>query len=159
LMLARRTARRKGDVFLVDADTLPATKEVLRGRAEGLGIELRELDLAADGVPDEDYFGALIQYPGTSGRVWDPSSVIAAVKETGAVAIVAADLLALTQLASPGTLGADVTVGTSQRFGIPLGFGGPHAGFVAVRKGLERQLPGRLVGVSKDADGTPAYRL
>ena len=162
LMLARRAARRKGPVFLVDADAFPATKAVLRGRADGLGIELREVDFAtegAEGIPPEDFFGALVQYPGASGRVWDPSPVLAAIKETKAVAIIAADLLALTMLASPGSMGADVTIGTSQRFGIPLGFGGPHAGFVAVRKGLERQLPGRLVGVSKDADGAPAYRL
>ena len=160
LMLARRTAKRKAPVFLVDADALPATKAVLAGRAAGLGIELREVDLAVDGAPeDEDYLGALIQYPGASGRVWDPRDAIAAVKGTGAVAIVAADLLALTQLASPGSLGADVVIGSSQRFGVPMGFGGPHAGFVAVRKGLERQLPGRLVGISVDADGNPAYRL
>ncbi|MGY5763677.1 aminomethyl-transferring glycine dehydrogenase [Brachybacterium sp. DNPG3] len=160
LMLARRTAKRKAPVFLVDADALPATKAVLAGRAEGLGIELREVDLAVDGAPeDEDYLGALFQYPGASGRVWDPRDAIAAVKGTGAVAVVAADLLALTQLASPGSLGADVVIGTTQRFGIPLGFGGPHAGFVAVRRGLERQLPGRLVGLSKDADGAPAFRL
>ena len=159
LMLARRSARRKAPVFLVDVDTFPATKAVLQGRADGLDIELREVDFAADGVPEGDFFGALVQYPGASGRVWDPSSVIAEIKETKAVAIVAADLLALTMLASPGSLGADVAIGTSQRFGIPLGFGGPHAGYVAVRKGLERQLPGRLVGVSKDTDGVPAYRL
>ena len=159
MLLARRAVKRNGNVFLVDADTLPATKAVLQGRADGLGVELREVDFAADGVPEGDYFGALVQYPGASGRVWDPRDVLAEVKSTKAVAIVSADLLALTMLASPGALGADVTVGTSQRFGIPLGFGGPHAGFVAVRKGLERQLPGRLVGVSKDADGNPAYRL
>ena len=162
LMLARRAARRKAPVFLVDTDTFPATKAVLKGRADGLGIELREVDFAAEGtggIPEEDFFGALVQYPGASGRVWDPSPVLTAIKETKAVAIVAADLLALTMLASPGTLGADVTIGTSQRFGIPLGFGGPHAGYVAVRKGLERQLPGRLVGISKDTDGVPAYRL
>ena len=159
LMLARRTAKRNGNVFYVDTDALPATKAVLRGRTDGLGIELRERDFATDGAPEGQYFGALIQYPGASGRVWDPSEVIAEVKSTKAVAIVAADLLALTMLSSPGSLGADVTVGSSQRFGIPMGFGGPHAGFVAVRKGLERQLPGRLVGVSVDADGNPAYRL
>ncbi|MDN5685711.1 MAG: aminomethyl-transferring glycine dehydrogenase [Brachybacterium sp.] len=159
LMLARRTAKRNGTVFYVDADALPATKAVLRGRTDGLGIELRERDFAADGAPEGEYFGALIQYPGASGRVWDPSEVIAEVRSTKAVAIVSADLLALTMLSSPGSLGADVTVGSSQRFGIPMGFGGPHAGFVAVRKGLERQLPGRLVGVSVDADGNPAYRL
>ncbi|MDN6328260.1 MAG: aminomethyl-transferring glycine dehydrogenase [Brachybacterium sp.] len=159
MLLARRSVKRNGNVFLVDADTLPATKAVLQGRADGLGIELREVDFAVEGAPEGDYFGALIQYPGASGRVWDPRDVIAGITSTKALAIVSADLLALTMLASPGSLGADVTVGTSQRFGIPLGFGGPHAGFVAVRKGLERQLPGRLVGVSKDVDGNPAYRL
>ncbi|WP_394216053.1 aminomethyl-transferring glycine dehydrogenase [Brachybacterium vulturis] len=159
MLLARRSVKRNGNVFLVDADTLPATKAVLQGRADGLGIELREVDFAVDGAPEGEYFGALIQYPGVSGRVWDPRDVIAEITSTKALAIVSADLLALTMLASPGSLGADVTVGTSQRFGIPLGFGGPHAGFVAVRKGLERQLPGRLVGVSKDVDGHPAYRL
>lgn len=160
LMLARRTAKRKAPVFLVDTDALPSTKDVLAGRAAGLGIELREVDFAVDGAPEgEDYLGALVQYPGASGRVWDPSEVLAAVTASKAVAIVAADLLALTRLASPGSLGADVVIGSSQRFGIPLGFGGPHAGFVAVRKGLERQLPGRLVGISVDADGNPAFRL
>ena len=159
MLMARRSVKRGGNVFLVDADALPATKAVLQGRADGLGIELREVDFAADGAPEGDYFGAFIQYPGASGRVWDPRDVISEVKSTKALAIVSADLLALTMLASPGSLGADITVGSSQRFGIPLGFGGPHAGFVAVRKGLERQLPGRLVGVSKDVDGNPAYRL
>ncbi|MFC0682265.1 aminomethyl-transferring glycine dehydrogenase [Lysobacter korlensis] len=104
-------------------------------------------------------FGVFVQYPGASGRVWNPTAVIDAVHDAGGLAIVAADLLALTMVASPGDLGADVAVGTSQRFGVPMGFGGPHAGYMAVRAGLERQLPGRLVGVSKDADGHPAYRL
>ena len=103
---------------------------------------------------------SFIQYPGASGRVWDPTAVIAARRTaTGGLAVVAADLLALTLLKSPGELGADVAVGTSQRFGVPMGFGGPHAGYMAVRAGLERQLPGRLVGVSQDAVGYPAYRL
>ena len=100
-----------------------------------------------------------MQYPGASGRVWDPSGVIDAAHVAGGLAVVAADLLALTLLRSPGSLGADVAVGTTQRFGVPLGFGGPHAGYMAVRSGLERQLPGRLVGVSQDAAGHPAYRL
>ncbi len=108
---------------------------------------------------DIDAFGAFIQYPGASGRVWDPSEAIAAVKAQGGLVVVAADLLALALLRSPGSLGADVAVGTTQRFGVPLGFGGPHAGYMAVRSGLERQLPGRLVGVSQDAAGRPAYRL
>src|SRR5699024_5927958 len=133
-------------VFLVDADTLPATKEVLQGRADGLGIELCEVDFAVDGAPEGDYFGALIQYPGASGRVWDPRDVIAEIRSTRALAVVSADLLALTMLASPGTLGADVTVGSSQRFGIPLGFGGPHAGFAAAPQGPAPPLPGRRGG-------------
>ena len=94
-----------------------------------------------------------MQYPGASGRVWDPTDVIAGAKERGGLAVVAADLLAMTLLTPPGELGADVAVGSSQRFGVPMAMGGPHAGFMAVRAGLERQLPGRLVGVSKDADG------
>ena len=100
-----------------------------------------------------------MQYPGASGRVWNPASVIAASKAQGALVVAAADLLAMALLTSPGELGADVAVGTSQRFGVPMGFGGPHAGYMAVRTGLERQLPGRLVGVSQDAAGHPAYRL
>ncbi|HCX84366.1 MAG TPA: glycine dehydrogenase (aminomethyl-transferring), partial [Micrococcales bacterium] len=108
---------------------------------------------------DLDVFGCFVQYPGASGRVWDPSEVIAAVKAAGGIAVVGADLLALTVLKAPGELGADIAVGTTQRFGVPMGYGGPHAGYLAVRQGLERQLPGRLVGVSKDADGAPAYRL
>jgi glycine dehydrogenase len=161
MLLARRASKSQSNVFLVDADALPQTKALLANRAEAVGIELHETayDLDPADVPELDVFGALIQYPGASGRVWDPSAVIAAVKAQGGLAVVAADLLAMTLLKSPGELGADVAVGTSQRFGVPMGFGGPHAGFMAVRKGLERQLPGRLVGVSQDAAGHPAYRL
>jgi glycine dehydrogenase len=161
MMLARRASKSSSNVFLVDADALPQTKALLAHRAEAVGIELHETayDLDPAGVPELDVFGAFVQYPGASGRVWDPSTVLAAVKAQGGVAVVAADLLALTLLKSPGELGADVAVGTTQRFGVPMGFGGPHAGYMAVKKGLERQLPGRLVGVSQDAAGHPAYRL
>jgi len=161
MLLARRASRVESNVFIVDADTLPQTKALLVNRAEAVGIELVELDLATLGANPElpECFGAVIQYPGASGRVWDSSEVIAAVKANGGLAIVAADLLVLTILKSPGELGADVAVGTTQRFGVPMGFGGPHAGYMSVRKGLERQLPGRLVGVSQDAAGDPAYRL
>ncbi|GAA2748947.1 aminomethyl-transferring glycine dehydrogenase [Amnibacterium kyonggiense] len=159
MLLARRASRAKTARFVVDADALPQTKAVLAGRAEAVGIELVEADLAADGLPEGDLFGVLVQYPGASGRVWDPSAVLAGAKERGGLAVVAADLLAMTLLTPPGELGADVAVGSSQRFGVPMAMGGPHAGFMAVRAGLERQLPGRLVGVSKDADGQPAYRL
>jgi glycine dehydrogenase len=120
-----------------------------------VGIEVHELDPSNI----DDAFGVLIQYPGSTGGIWDPTDVIDAVKAQGGVAVVAADLLALTLLKSPGELGADIAVGTTQRFGVPMGFGGPHAGYMAVRDGLERQLPGRLVGVSQDAEGYPAYRL
>jgi glycine dehydrogenase len=156
MLLARRASKSSSNVFLVDADALPQTKALLANRAEAVGIELQETTFEG---PAPESFGAFVQYPGASGRVWDPSSVLAAVKAQGGIAVVAADLLALTLLKSPGELGADVAVGTTQRFGVPMGFGGPHAGYMAVRKGLERQLPGRLVGVSQDAVGHPAYRL
>ncbi|MCU1440224.1 MAG: gcvP [Rhodoglobus sp.] len=160
MLLARRASGSASKVFLVDADAFPQTKALLRNRAEAVGITLHETAYDMDPPPDDiDVFGAFIQYPGASGRVWDPTNVIAAVKAQGGLAVVAADLLALTLIASPGELGADVAVGTSQRFGVPMGFGGPHAGYMAVRAGLERQLPGRLVGVSQDAAGHPAYRL
>jgi glycine dehydrogenase len=160
MLLARRASKSASTVFIVDADTLPQTKALLQNRAAAVGISLVELPLA-DTEPTDlpDGFGIFIQYPGSSGRIWDPVAIIAAAKAAGAVAVVAADLLAITIIASPGELGADVAVGTSQRFGVPMGFGGPHAGYMAVRKGLERQLPGRLVGVSQDATGHPAYRL
>lgn len=160
MLVARRASKSASNIFLVDADTLPQTKAVLAHRAAALGIELHYTPYDMSPPPsDIDVFGAFIQYPGASGRVWDPSEVIAAVKAQGGLVVVAADLLALTLLRSPGSLGADVAVGTTQRFGVPLGFGGPHAGYMAVRTGLERQLPGRLVGVSQDAEGHPAYRL
>jgi glycine dehydrogenase len=160
MMLARRASKSTSNVFLVDADAFPQTKALLANRAAAVGIVLHETPYDLDPTTvDMDVFGAFIQYPGASGRIWDPSAVIAAVKGQGGLAVVAADLLALTLITSPGELGADVAVGTSQRFGVPMGFGGPHAGYMAVRAGLERQLPGRLVGVSQDAAGHPAYRL
>ena len=162
MLLARRASKSASNVFLVDADALPQTKALLANRSDAVGIELREVDFAGS-VPEAleglEGFGVFVQYPGASGRVWDPSAVLAAVTAQGGIAVVAADLLALTLLTSPGELGADVAIGTTQRFGVPMGFGGPHAGYMAVRNGLERQLPGRLVGVSQDAEGHPAYRL
>ncbi len=159
MTLARRSSKApQGAVFLVDADCHPQTIAVVQTRAIPLGIEVRVADLAG-GLPEGDVFGVLAQYPGSSGAVRDLRPLIAQAHERGALVAVAADLLALTLLASPGELGADVTVGSSQRFGVPLGYGGPHAGYMAVRKGLERSMPGRLVGVSLDADGDPAHRL
>lgn len=159
MLLARRASKTASNVFAVDADAFPQTKALLAARAEAVGIRIVTVDLAAGEELPGELFGVFVQYPGASGRVWDPTAVIDAAHVAGGLAVVAADLLALTLISSPGSLGADVAVGTTQRFGVPLGFGGPHAGYMAVRAGLERQLPGRLVGVSVDADGKPAYRL
>jgi len=160
MLLARRASKAPSDVFVVDADALPQTKALLAGRAEAVGVDIVELDLATTAPADlPAAFGVFVQYPGASGAVWDPEPVVEAAHAAGGLAVVAADLLAMTLLRAPGEFGADVAVGTSQRFGVPMGFGGPHAGYMAVRTGLERQLPGRLVGVSQDAEGHPAYRL
>lgn len=158
MTLARRASRSKADVFVVDADVFPQTLQVLRTRAEPLGIEVVVADLSR-GLPEGDAFGVLVQYPASSGAVRDPREVVAAARERGALAVVAADILSLTLLRSPGDLGADIAVGSTQRLGVPLGFGGPHAGYMAVTEKLRRQLPGRLVGVSVDDAGRPAYRL
>ena len=158
MTLARRATKVKSNVFVVDSDLFPQTLQVLRTRAEPLGIEVVVADLS-QGLPDGEAFGVLVQYPASSGAVRDPSETIAAAHERGALAVVAADILALTLLRSPGDLGADIAVGSTQRFGVPLGFGGPHAGYMSVGEKLRRQLPGRLVGVSVDNSGRPAYRL
>ncbi|KRE96370.1 glycine dehydrogenase [Nocardioides sp. Soil774] len=158
MTLVRRAQRNASGPFVVDADALPQTIDVVRTRAAGLGIEVVVADLA-DGLPEGPVSGVLVQYPGASGAVVDPRPVIEEVHERGGLAVVAADILALALLEAPGTLGADVVVGSSQRFGVPLFYGGPHAGFMSVSAGLERHLPGRLVGVSVDAEGRPAYRL
>jgi glycine dehydrogenase len=158
MTLVRRANRSATGRFVIDADALPQTIAVVETRARAMGIEVEVADLTA-GLPDGDLCGVLVQYPGASGRILDPRPLIEQVHERGAMAVVAADLLALTLLESPGEMGADVVVGTTQRFGVPLFYGGPHAGYMAVRSGCERHLPGRLVGVSVDADGRPAYRL
>jgi glycine dehydrogenase len=162
MSLARRVGKVKGGVFLVDADALPQTIAVIETRAEPTGVEVVVADLS-EGIPAEvaerGVFGVLLQYPGASGAVRDLKPVIDRAHELGAIVTVAADLLALTLLTSPGELGADIAVGTTQRFGVPMGFGGPHAGYMAVRDKFARSLPGRLVGVSVDADGNKAYRL
>ena len=158
MTLVRRANRKAAGPFVVDADALPQTIDVVRTRAEAMGIEVVVADLDA-GLPEGELSGLLVQYPGASGTIRDPRPLIAAAHERNALAVVAADLLALTLLEAPGTMGADVVVGTSQRFGVPLFYGGPHAGYMAVAAGLERHLPGRLVGVSVDAEGRPAYRL
>jgi len=163
MTLVRRAGRAKADaVFVVDADTLPQTLAVLETRAEPLGIPLHVTDLSQGwptDLPAAGAFGVLLSYPGASGAVRDHRALAAAAREAGASVVVAADLLALTLLEAPGAWGADVACGTTQRFGVPMGYGGPHAGYLSVREGLARQLPGRLVGVSVDADGDVAYRL
>ncbi|MFJ8675088.1 aminomethyl-transferring glycine dehydrogenase [Streptomyces sp. NPDC093589] len=162
MALSRRVGKVKQGVFLIDADCLPQTIAVIQTRAEPTGVDVVVADLS-DGIPadiaERGVFGVLLQYPGASGAVGDPRAVIKQAHELGAIVTVAADLLALTLLTSPGELGADIAVGTTQRFGVPMGFGGPHAGFMAVREKFARSLPGRLVGVSVDADGNKAYRL
>ncbi|QNS07456.1 aminomethyl-transferring glycine dehydrogenase [Streptomyces xanthii] len=162
MALSRRIGKVKNGVFLVDADTLPQTVAVIETRAEPTGVEVVVADLS-DGIPAEiaerGVVGVLLQYPGASGAVRDIKPVIDQAHEIGAIVTVAADLLALTLLTSPGELGADIAVGTTQRFGVPMGFGGPHAGYMAVQDKHARSLPGRLVGVSVDADGNKAYRL
>jgi glycine dehydrogenase len=161
MTLARRAAR-TGSVFLADSRCLPQTLAVLATRAAPLGIDLvvaevTEQEVAAQ--PAGELFGVLLPYPDASGEIRDLRPVIAAARERGALTAVSADLLALTLLMPPGELGADIAVGSTQRFGVPMGYGGPHAAYIAVRDGLARQLPGRLVGVSLDAGGQPAYRL
>ncbi|MER7660483.1 aminomethyl-transferring glycine dehydrogenase [Streptomyces sp. NPDC096193] len=162
MSLARRVGKVKNGVFLVDADVLPQTLAVIETRAEPTGVEVVTADLH-DGIPakiaERGVFGVLLQYPGASGVVRDIKPVIEQAHELGAIVTVSADLLALTLITSPGDLGADIAVGTTQRFGVPMGFGGPHAGYMAVREKFARSLPGRLVGVSVDADGNRAYRL
>ncbi|UNO38748.1 aminomethyl-transferring glycine dehydrogenase [Streptomyces sp. MST-110588] len=162
MALSRRVGKVKQGVFLVDADCLPQTVAVIETRAEPTGTEVVVADLSEGipaGIADRGVFGVLLQYPGASGAVRDLRGVIEQAHDLGAIVTVAADLLALTLLTSPGDLGADIAVGTTQRFGVPMGFGGPHAGYMAVREAYARSLPGRLVGVSVDADGNRAYRL
>jgi glycine dehydrogenase len=161
MTLARRAAG-GGQVFIADADCLPQTLAVLATRAEPLGIELVVAEVTPEliaGQPDGELFGVLLQYPGASGAVRDLAPAAEAARARGALTAVAADLLALTLLKPPGEFGADIAVGSAQRFGVPMGYGGPHAGYICVRDALKRQLPGRLVGVSVDADGHPGYRL
>ncbi|MFJ6077542.1 aminomethyl-transferring glycine dehydrogenase [Pseudarthrobacter sp. NPDC092419] len=161
VLLMRRANKNKDakdGKTVLDADVLPQTIAIVKGRAEALGFEVEVADLSA-GLPEGTINGIVLQQPGVSGRVWDQAGVIAEAKSRGALVTVAADLLALTLITPPGEQGADIAVGSTQRFGVPLFFGGPHAAYMAVQKGLERSLPGRLVGVSKDDAGAPAYRL
>ena len=158
MALAERAAQAKAKSFFVDAEVHPQTLAVLRTRAEPLGWSLIVGDPLTD-LEHADVFGGLLQYPGTSGAVRDLRPAIAALRAKGALAVMAADLLALTLIASPGELGADIAIGSAQRFGVPMGYGGPHAAYMSVRDALKRSLPGRIVGLSVDSRGAPAYRL
>ncbi len=158
MMLALRHGNKNASHIVIDADVHPQVLAVLETRARPLGVAVT---VWKDGtpLPHGDISGVIFAYPGSTGVVRDIRQDIAQAKDRGALAIVTTDLLALTILQPPGEMGADCVVGSAQRFGVPFGFGGPHAGFMSVRAGLERSLPGRLVGVSLDADGRPAYRL
>ena len=156
MALCQRMSKSKSMRFFVDEDCFPQTIEIIKTRAEPVGIEVQI------GNPDEfsgEAFGILLQYPGASGEVRNHRDIIAKVQDQRGLVVMAADILSLVLLESPGSLGADVAIGSSQRFGVPLGFGGPHAGYMATRAAYKRNLPGRLVGLSKDSSGAPAYRL
>jgi len=157
MTLAKRSCKSKSNLFFVSADCHPQTIAVVRTRAEALGIDVQVGDDAA--ALKADAFGVLLQYPCSTGEVRDYATIVQAAHARGALATVASDLLALTLLASPGEWGADIVIGNSQRFGVPFGFGGPHAAFLACKDAFKRSMPGRLVGVSVDAQGQPAYRL
>ncbi|OBI39107.1 glycine dehydrogenase (aminomethyl-transferring) [Mycobacterium sp. E1386] len=158
MTLMHRATRGTSNRLAVDADVFAQTTAVLATRAQPLGIEIVTADLR-EGLPDGDFFGVITQLPGASGRVTDWAALVEQTHERGALVAVGADLLACTLITPPGDIGADVAFGTTQRFGVPMGFGGPHAGYLSVHSKHARQLPGRLVGVSLDADGSPAYRL
>lgn len=158
VMMHRANRKVKNGFFAIDSRCLPQVISVTRGRAEMLGIPFVITDFS-EGLPEGDLYGVILAYPGNEGDIRDIEPLIKAAKERNALVTVDADLLALTLLKSPGELGADIVVGNTQRFGLPFFFGGPHAAYMAVRKGMERTMPGRLVGVSKDSAGKPAYRL
>ncbi|MDT5138738.1 MAG: glycine dehydrogenase, partial [Mycobacterium sp.] len=162
MTLMHRAVRGSANRLAVDVDVFAQTAAVLATRAEPLGIEIVTADLRC-GLPDlpdgGEFFGVIAQLPGASGRVTDWSALVSEAHDRAALVALGADLLALTLITSPGEIGADVAFGNTQRFGVPMGFGGPHAGYLVVHAKHARQLPGRLVGVSVDADGSPAYRL
>ncbi|MDC3234655.1 aminomethyl-transferring glycine dehydrogenase [Candidatus Puniceispirillum sp.] len=157
MALANRTHKARGNRFLVDPDTHPQTISILQTRAEPLGIII-DVQPVGDEMTN-DYFGGLLSYPSSSGMLRDLTDEIAVIHNTGGLAVVCADLLALTLVAPPGEMGADIVVGSAQRFGVPFSFGGPHAAYFACNQDLQRSIPGRIVGVSRDSKGRPAYRL
>jgi len=157
MTLCQRSSKSKSTLFAVASDVFPQTIDVVRTRAEPLGIEVQVI--APDKLGEVDAFGVLVQYPGAEGEVRDYAALAQSTHAREGYVVAAADLLALTLIKSPGEWGADVAVGSAQRFGVPMGYGGPHAGYMAVRDELKRSMPGRLVGVTVDSNGDPAYRL
>ncbi|MBF6672900.1 MULTISPECIES: aminomethyl-transferring glycine dehydrogenase [Glutamicibacter] len=158
LMMRRANKKKAKGKTVLDSNIFPQTIKVVQGRADALGFEVEVADLSA-GLPEGDISGIVLQQPGSNGSISEHAGIIAAAKEAGAMVTVIADLLALTMITPPGEQGADIAVGNTQRFGVPLFFGGPHAAYMAVADGLTRSMPGRLVGVSVDDAGVPAYRL
>jgi glycine dehydrogenase len=162
MTLAKRSAKAKGNAIVVFGDAHPQTIEVMRTRAEPLGLTIKLANSAEEwdaAIAGDDYFAALIQYPASSGWLMDWSEEVAKIHGKNALAIFATDLLALALIKPPGEMGADIVIGNTQRFGVPFGFGGPHAAFMACRDAYKRSMPGRLIGVSIDAEGNKAYRL
>ena len=158
MRLAQRSSKNDSNIFLVDKDTHPQTIAVINNRAKPIGIEVKLIDLVKEELVD-NAFGILVSYPSSTGKIQNLIDFGKACKEKGIVVIAATDLLALTLIEEPTSFGAEIAIGSAQRFGVPLGFGGPHAGFMSVREGFERALPGRLVGQSIDTHGNPALRL
>ncbi|MGP9650271.1 aminomethyl-transferring glycine dehydrogenase [Glutamicibacter sp. AOP38-B1-38] len=158
LMMRRSNKKKASGKTVLDSNIFPQTIKVIEGRADALGFKIEVVDLS-QGLPEGDISGIVLQQPGNDGSIADHKQIIAAAKDAGAMVTVIADLLSLTMITPPGEQGADIAVGNTQRFGVPLFFGGPHAAYLAVGAGLQRSMPGRLVGVSTDDAGTPAYRL
>ncbi|MFV0287440.1 MAG: glycine dehydrogenase (aminomethyl-transferring), partial [Demequina sp.] len=156
LLMRRAVKGRDEGVIVLDAECLPQTLAVVEAHAEAIGLRVEVQEIASDWSAPDDLVGLVLQQPGVTGVLREVQDVIAAAHAAGGLVTVAADLLSLTMITPPGELGADIAVGSAQRFGVPLFFGGPHAAFISVRDGLERQLPGRLVGVSVDAEGRTA---
>jgi len=151
--------KKNANKFFIEKNIFPQTLDVIKGRAEPLGIELIIGDRDEVNVSDPELYGICLQYPDSNGNVKNPEHIIAAAIEHNVKTVVVADLMALVLLKSPGEMGADVVVGTSQRFGIPLGYGGPHAAYFATKEGFKRQVPGRIIGVTQDSQGNMAYRM
>ena len=158
MALCQRMSKSKSMRFVVDRDCLPQTIEIIKTRAEPMGIDVVVVDPAAL-TADEQMFGLLLQYPGASGEIHNYRDIVKQAQQQGALVVMAADILSLVLLESPGSLGADVAIGSTQRFGVPLGFGGPHAAFFATKDEFKRSIPGRIIGVSIDAEGNRALRM